>query len=71
VEIPWYESKRALEMLTSWFGERTMEWVTDECAQAGITMDVSEAGAGKPPVLGASIPRRVHGPREQEFPLAP
>jgi hypothetical protein len=71
VETPWCENKRALEMLTSWFGERTMEWVTDECIQAGIIMNASEAGAGKSPVLVASIPRRTHGPREQEFPLAP
>jgi hypothetical protein len=69
VEIPECENQRALEMLASWFGERTMEWVTDECIQAGIIMSASEAGM--PTALGASIPRRTHGPREEESLLAP
>jgi hypothetical protein len=39
---------------------------------AGIIASASEAGMGKSPVLlGALIPRRAHGPREQESPLAP
>jgi hypothetical protein len=71
VEIPGCENQRALEMLTSWFGERTMEWVTDECIQAGMIMSASEAGTGLPTALGASIPRRTHEPREQESPFAP
>jgi hypothetical protein len=32
VEMPWYEGERALAMLTNWFDERTMEWLTDRRA---------------------------------------
>jgi hypothetical protein len=71
VEITWHESQRALEMLMSWLGERTMEWVTDECARAGVTTKASEVEMGEPSAPRASIPRRKHGPREQESPLAP
>jgi hypothetical protein len=39
VETPEYESQLALEMLTSWFDERTAEWVADECIRAGNTHD--------------------------------
>jgi hypothetical protein len=49
VETPWHESERALAVLTQWFTERTMEWVVGECIQAGIIMDTTEAGTGKPP----------------------
>jgi hypothetical protein len=52
VEIPWCESQRALEMLMSWFGERTMEWVTDECARAGVSTKVSEVKMVEPSAPG-------------------
>jgi hypothetical protein len=58
-------------MPMSWFGERTMEWVPDECARAGVTTKASEVEMGEPSAPGAPIPRRTHGPREQESPLVP
>jgi hypothetical protein len=71
VEIPWHESQRAPEMPMGWFGERTMEWVTDECARAGVTTKASEVEMSGPSAPGAATHRRKHGPREQESPLAP
>jgi hypothetical protein len=64
VETPGYGSRLALRMLTSWFDERTAEWMAGECIRAGITMSASEAGI--PTVLRASIPCRAYGPRERE-----
>ena len=69
VETPECESQLALKMLTSWFDERTAEWMADECIRPGITMSAFEAGI--PTVLRASIPRRAHGPRERESLPAP
>ena len=36
-----------------------------------VSTKVSEAEMDEPSAPGASIPRRTHGPREQESPLAP
>jgi hypothetical protein len=69
VETPECESQLALEMLTSWFDERTAEWVADECIRAGIPMSAFEAGIST--VLRASIPRRAQGPRGRESLPAP
>ena len=55
VEIPWDERQSAFGMLMSWFGGRTLEWVADECARAGVTAKVSEAEMGEPSAPG--IPR--------------
>jgi hypothetical protein len=63
VETPEYERRLAFEMLTSWFDERTAEWMADECARAG--MATNPLGAGISAVLRASMPRRAHGPRER------
>jgi hypothetical protein len=64
VETPAYESQLALEVLTSWFDERTADWVADEYVRAGMAMSPFEAGIST--ALRASIPRRAHGPRERE-----
>jgi hypothetical protein len=69
VEIPWDERQRAFGMLMSWFSGRTMEWVADECARAGVAMKVPEAEMGGTSAPG--IPRQKPGPREQEPPPPP
>jgi hypothetical protein len=69
VEIPWDERQRAFGMLMNWFSGRTVEWVADECARAGVTVKVSEAEMGGTSAPG--IPRQWPGPREQEPPSPP
>jgi hypothetical protein len=65
----WDERQQALGMLMSWFSGRTMEWVADECARAGVTAKVSEAEMDEPSAPG--IPRQKPGSREQEPPSPP
>jgi hypothetical protein len=42
----------------SWFSERTMEWVTDECARVGVSTKASEAEMDEPsaPARGINTP---------------
>jgi hypothetical protein len=60
VETPEYERRMALEMLMSWFDERTAEWMAGEYVRAGMTMNAIEVGTST--VLRTPIPRRTHGP---------